>query len=237
MKDTQMIPVSAETLRDFVTGLYQASGLPAEDAGLVADTLVTADLWGHSSHGVMRAPWYIDRLRNGVMRPVTQPRRLVDAGAISVLDAEDGVGQVVAVQAMRDAIRRAKAHGVGVVSVRNSNHHGALGYYTRMAAAEGCIGVLTTNGSPAMAPWGGRKKLVGNNPWSIAAPAGQHAPMMLDIANTVVARGNRRSRHGNDGSGGGAQWRHPADGGAQGLCHLRDDGCAIRRALGQRHPG
>jgi LDH2 family malate/lactate/ureidoglycolate dehydrogenase len=189
MKDTQMIPVSAETLRDFVTGLYQASGLPAEDAGLVADTLVTADLWGHSSHGVMRAPWYIDRLRNGVMRPVTQPRRLVDAGAISVLDAEDGVGQVVAVQAMRDAIRRAKAHGVGVVSVRNSNHHGALGYYTRMAAAEGCIGVLTTNGSPAMAPWGGRKKLVGNNPWSIAAPAGQHAPMMLDIANTVVARG------------------------------------------------
>jgi len=184
-----MTPLAAETLRDFVADLYQANGLPTGDAQLVAETLVTADLWGHSSHGVMRAPWYIDRLRSGVMRPVTQPRRLVDAGAISVLDAEDGVGQVVAMQAMQDAVRRAKAHGVGVVSVRNSNHHGALGYFTRMAAAEGCIGMLTTNGSPAMAPWGGRKKLVGNNPWSIAAPAGRHAPMMLDIANTVVARG------------------------------------------------
>ena len=184
-----MALLNAETLRDFVADLYRANGLPAGDAQLVAETLVTADLWGHSSHGVMRAPWYIDRLRSGVMRSVTQPRRLVDAGAISVLDAEDGVGQVVAVQAMQDAVRRAKAHGVGVVSVRNSNHHGALGYFTRMAAAEGCIGMLTTNGSPAMAPWGGRRKLVGNNPWSIAAPAGRHAPMMLDIANTVVARG------------------------------------------------
>ncbi|RKK04955.1 Ldh family oxidoreductase [Pseudoroseomonas wenyumeiae] len=184
-----MTLLSAKTLRDFVADLYRANGLPDGDAQLVAETLVTADLWGHSSHGVMRAPWYIDRLRSGVMRPVTQPRLLVDAGAISVLDAEDGVGQVIAVQAMQDAVRRAKAHGVGVVSVRNSNHHGALGYFTRMAAAKGCIGMLTTNGSPAMAPWGGRKKLVGNNPWSVAAPAGRHAPMMLDIANTVVARG------------------------------------------------
>lgn len=184
-----MKPVSPDTLRDFVASLYHASGVPAEEARLVADTLVTADLWGHSSHGVMRAPWYIDRLRSGVMRPVTQPRQIVDAGAIAVVDAEDGVGQVIAVQAMSDAVRRAKLHGVGVVSVRNSNHHGALGYYTRMAAAEGCVAMLTTNGSPAMAPWGGRRKLVGNNPWSIAAPAGRHAPMMLDIANTVVARG------------------------------------------------
>ncbi|MCI0756383.1 Ldh family oxidoreductase [Teichococcus vastitatis] len=184
-----MTSVTAQALADFVAGLYRSNGVPASDAQLVADTLVTADLWGHSSHGVMRAPWYIDRLRSGVMRPVTEPRMLVDTGAISVLDAEDGVGQVIAARAMLDAVRRAKAHGVGVVSVRNSNHHGALGYFTRMAAAEGCIGMLTTNGSPAMAPWGGRRKLVGNNPWSIAAPAGRYAPMMLDIANTVVARG------------------------------------------------
>src|SRR5215813_9782558 len=62
-------------------------------------------------------------------------------------------------------------------------------YYTRMAAREGCIALLSTNASPAMAPWGGRKKTVGTNPWSIAAPAGEYAPMMLDIANTGVARG------------------------------------------------
>ncbi|MFC0386916.1 Ldh family oxidoreductase [Muricoccus vinaceus] len=184
-----MTPIAPGTLSTFTAALYAAAGLPEEDAALVADTLVRADMWGHSSHGVLRAAWYIDRLRAGTMKPVTEPEVLVDAGAISVIDGRDGVGQVIARRAMLDAVRRAKQHGVGIVSVRDSNHHGALGYFTRMAAEAGCIGVLTTNGSPAMAPWGGRAKLLGNNPWSIAAPAGRHPPMMLDIANTVVARG------------------------------------------------
>lgn len=181
--------ISPETLRDRVAALYRAVGLPDEHAALIADTLVRADMWGHSSHGVMRAPWYLDRVRHGVMKPVTEAVRVVDAGAIAVVDGREGVGQVIARDAMRDAIARAKQHGVGVVSVRNSNHHGALGYFTRLAAEAGCIGMLTANGGPAMAPWGGKRMAVGTNPWSIAAPAGRHPPMMLDIANTVVARG------------------------------------------------
>ena len=181
--------ITAAALRDFVAALYAAAGLPSEDASLVAETLVRADMWGHSSHGVMRAPWYIDRVKAGTMKPVTDPEVVVDAGAISVIDGRDGVGQVITKRAMQNAIDRAKRHGVGIVSVRDSNHHGALGWFTRMAASQGCIGILTTNGSPAMAPWGGRAKRLGNNPWSITAPAGRHAPMMLDIANTVVARG------------------------------------------------
>jgi len=179
----------AEALRARVSTLYRAVGLPEADAALVADTLVRADLWGHSSHGVMRAPWYLERVRQGVMRPVTDAVRLVDAGAIALVDGREGVGQVIARDAMLDAVARARRHGVGVVSVRNSNHHGALGYFTRLAAEAGCIGMLAANGGPAMAPWGGRRMAVGTNPWSIAAPAGRHAPMMLDIANTVVARG------------------------------------------------
>lgn len=184
-----MTIVTADALRGVVARLFAAAGVPEEEAELVADSLVRADLWGHSSHGVMRAPWYLDRLRSGVMTPVTAPETVVDAGAIAVMDGRDGVGQVIARRAMLDAVARAKVHGVGIVSVRFSNHHGALGYFTRMAAERGCIGLLVANGSPAMAPWGGRAKVVGNNPWSIAAPAGRHAPMMLDIANTVVARG------------------------------------------------
>ena len=78
---------------------------------------------------------------------------------------------------------------MGIVSVRYSNHHGALGYCTRLAAAEGCIGMLAANGGPAMAPWGGRTEVLGNNPWSIATPAGTHPPIVLDMANTLVARG------------------------------------------------
>jgi LDH2 family malate/lactate/ureidoglycolate dehydrogenase len=181
--------VNAAQLSDFVAALYRAAGLPDADACLVADTLVTADLWGHSSHGVMRASWYLARLRSGVMQPGIEPLFLVDSGAIALLDGRDGVGQVVAGRAMAEAVARAKRHGVGLVSVRNGNHHGALGYFTRQAATAGCIGLLIANGSPAMAPWGGRRMVVGTNPWSIAAPAGRHPPMMLDIANTAAARG------------------------------------------------
>ena len=88
-----MTPTAPDTLRGFIAALYAAAGLPEEDAALVADTLVRADMWGHSSHGVMRAPWYIDRVRAGTMKPVTEPEVLVDAGAISVIDGRDGVGQ------------------------------------------------------------------------------------------------------------------------------------------------
>jgi LDH2 family malate/lactate/ureidoglycolate dehydrogenase len=182
-------PIPADLLADAVARMFRAAGLPEGHATLVADSLVTADLWGHASHGVMRAPWYLDRLRTGVMRAETAPAVLADAGAIALWDAQDGVGQVIARDAMQDAVARARRHGVGVVSVRDSNHHGALGYFTRMATQAGCIGLLVSNGSPAMAPWGGREKVVGTNPWSIAAPAGRHAPLMLDIANTAVARG------------------------------------------------
>lgn len=181
--------ISPDTLRERVAALYRVVGLPEEHAALVADTLVRADMWGHSSHGVMRAPWYLDRVRNGVMKPVTDAVRVVDSGAIAVVDGREGVGQVIARDAMLDAVARAKRHGVGVVSVRNSNHHGALGYFTRLATQAGCIGMLAANGGPAMAPWGGKRMAVGTNPWSIAAPAGRYPPMMLDIANTVVARG------------------------------------------------
>ncbi|MCS6931588.1 MAG: Ldh family oxidoreductase [Acetobacteraceae bacterium] len=176
-------------LHRLTAALFAAEGVPEADSAWIAETLVAADLWGHPSHGVMRAPWYLARLRSGAMRRRTAPEWPVDAGAVALMDAKEGIGQVAAAEAMRSAIRRAKAHGVGVVSVRNSNHHGALGCYTRMAAAAGCIGMLATNASPAMPPWGGRAKLVGNNPWSVAAPAGRHPPFVLDLANTAVARG------------------------------------------------
>jgi LDH2 family malate/lactate/ureidoglycolate dehydrogenase len=113
----------------------------------------------------------------------------VDAGALAVVDGQAGMGQVLTAYAMEEAVRRAKAHGIGAVGIRNSGHFGTAMYFTRRAAAEGCVAFLSTNASPAMAPWGGRQKRVGTNPWSWAAPAGARPPMVLDIANTGVARG------------------------------------------------
>jgi LDH2 family malate/lactate/ureidoglycolate dehydrogenase len=123
------------------------------------------------------------------MNPVTKPEVVTDAGAIVHIDGHDGVGQVLTRNATREAIRRAKAHGIAAVGVRNSNHFGTCMYYTLMGAREGCVTLLTSNGGPAMAPWGGRRKIIGTNPWSVAAPAGSKPPFVVDMANTGVARG------------------------------------------------
>jgi LDH2 family malate/lactate/ureidoglycolate dehydrogenase len=163
--------------------------MPEADAKLAADTLVQADLWGHQSHGVLRLSWYAARLKAGVCNPIAHPEIVVDAGAIAVIDGKHAMGQVLTAVAANEAIRRAKVHGIGAVGLRNSNHFGTAMYFTLMGPTEGCVAFLSTNASPAMAPWGGRKKTVGTNPWSWAAPAGKHAPMVLDIANTAVARG------------------------------------------------
>lgn len=184
--------VNAEQLIDFATAVYASAGVPEPDAKLIADTLVQADLWGHQSHGVLRLGWYLDRIRNGVMKPIAIPEFVVDASAIAVIDAHDGVGHVAALLATDEAIKRAKAHGIGAVGVRNSNHFGTCMYYTRRVAAAGCVAMLTSNGGPAMAPWGGRKKIIGTNPFSVAAPVsadGSRAPFVVDMAATGVARG------------------------------------------------
>ena len=181
--------VDASRLTEFAAAVYAGAGMPEADARLVAGTLVQADLWGHQSHGVLRLGWYLDRVRNKVMNPVTKPEFAVDAGAVALIDGHDGVGHVLTVLATREAVKRAKAHGIGVVGVRNSNHFGTCMYYTLMGAREGCVMLLTSNGGPAMAPWGGRKKIIGTNPWSVAAPAGRRAPFVVDMANTGVARG------------------------------------------------
>lgn len=187
---TQHDRVKPEALVDYGTAILRALGMPDGDADLVLDSLVQADLWGHQSHGVLRLPWYAARLQSGAMTAITEPEVLVDGGALLLLDGRAGVGQVLTETARTEAVIRAREHGVGVVGVRNSNHFGTAMYYTRRAASDGCAAILTTNASPAMAPWGGRKKVLGTNPWSIAAPAPTGGGVVaVDIANTAVARG------------------------------------------------
>lgn len=187
MEKTQ--PIQHEALKKFVNAVYLSAGANEENAALLADTLVQADLWGHQSHGVLRMSWYYKRIRNGVMLPNVKPSLISDAGAVACMDGNAGMGQAIAKHAMEDAIARAKKHGVAVVTVRQSNHFGTVMYYTRMAAAANCIAFMTSNGGPAMPPWGGLKKIIGTNPWSIASPGGKYPPVVLDIANTGVARG------------------------------------------------
>lgn len=177
-------------LRAAASAVLEAVGVPGADADLVADSLVMADAWGHQSHGLLRLPWYVKRIRSGVLDPTSRSEIVTDIGAVAVVDGQHGLGQVIAARAMRDVVTKAQAHGIAAIGVRNSNHFGTAAYFTRMAPAEGCIGILATNGSPAMAPWGGQeRKTVGANPWSIAVPAGRYGIAALDIANTAAARG------------------------------------------------
>ncbi len=185
----ESVVVAPTALVAFVTDVLTVRGVPGADAALLADSLVTAELWGHASHGVLRLPWYAARLASGAMAAVTEVEQVVDQGPVVVLDAHDGIGQVAAGRAVDLGIERARRHGIAGIAVRNSGHFGTAAYFTRAVAEAGCFAILMTNASPAMAPWGGRRKSVGTNPWSIAAPAGRHGAVVMDLANTAVARG------------------------------------------------
>ncbi|MPY58593.1 Ldh family oxidoreductase [Streptomyces spongiae] len=181
--------VAAADLLRFATAATETYGVPPADAHVLADTLVVAELWGHASHGMLRLPWYLSRLASGATTSVAAPATVSDNGAVLVVDGRDGLGQVLADRAVAQGVERARRHGISAVAVRNSGHFGTAAYFTRKAAEQGCVALLATNASPAMAPWGGREKRVGTNPWSIAAPGGRHGTVVMDIANTAVARG------------------------------------------------
>lgn len=178
-----------EELVTFATRILTAQEVPSKHARLVAESLVHADIAGQESHGLLRLPWYSKRLQSGAIVAQAEPTVVTDAGAFEILDGRDGLGQVLVSIAGNHAAEKADMHGIGAVGVRNSNHFGTVGYWTRNLAKRGYVTILTTNSSPAMAPWGGVEKRIGSNPWSIAAPGGQRGTVVLDMSNSLVARG------------------------------------------------
>jgi LDH2 family malate/lactate/ureidoglycolate dehydrogenase len=184
--------VSPTSLKTLSARIFERLGVPADDAALVADTLVEADLRGVSSHGVVRIPLYAARLRGGGMRPVTTVTVVRETPSTVLLDGNNGLGQVISARAMAVAIERARGSGLCFVGVRNSNHFGMAAYYSLMAVQADMVGLVFSNASPGLAPWGSIKPMLGNNPWSIAVPAGTEFPVVLDMANSVVARGKIR---------------------------------------------
>jgi LDH2 family malate/lactate/ureidoglycolate dehydrogenase len=181
--------VDPGVLQTWATDVFVRLGLRPDDAALVAETLVEADLRGVSSHGVQRMTTYAQGLRRGSI--VAQPEIAVvqDSGWALVLDGGGGMGQVAAQAGMRLALERAAQGGHGSVSVRNSTHCGAMAYYAMQAAEQKAIGFAVTNAGMNMMPTGGREKMVGNNPLAYAIPTGRETPLVLDMATSVVAGG------------------------------------------------
>lgn len=183
------ISINADRLKDFVAAAFARSGLAAADAAIVSDCFVDAEIRGITSHGVSRLPVYIDALRRGFnqARPAVSVHRTGKATA--VVDGGNGMGTLIAVHAMREAIALANESGIGMVAVYNTNNFGHAGYYASLAAAKGCIGIALSNGCPAIAPYGGCEPMLGTNPIAVAAPGGDRPDFRLDISSSVVSRG------------------------------------------------
>ena len=194
-KKRSEVLVQAKPLREVCSQLFRAVGVPREHADRIADTLVEADLRGVSSHGSLRMPSYIARLREGGVNPCPNIRLVVDTPALALIDADHGQGQVAGVKAMGLAIEKAKKLGMGAAGVRNSFHYGAAAYYAMMALEEDMIGFSTTNTTPNTLVWGAAKGGVGNNPISYAIPAGEEWPVVLDMAVSVAAWGKVNLAH------------------------------------------
>ena len=209
--------LSSAALRDFGATIFERLGLHEPDARIIADCLVKANLRGLDSHGVARIPIYAKRLRLGLVnpKPDLQPRQV--AASASHLDGQDGMGMVVGVTAMDAAVALGRDAGVGLVGVSRSTHYGMAAYYVLQAVAHDFIGFAFTNSSPGMAPYGGRRPILGVNPLAVGVPAGSRPAIVLDMAMSVIARGKMRlaAVHGEpiaDGLGVDAQGRPTTDG-------------------------
>ena len=186
-KDGLMV-VRAGALRRNCEILLQALGVSEEDAKTAVDVFLQAELMGEESHGIRLFLHVLGRIKAGGDRAATHITVVMDRGAVAMWDANRSLGQVAAAMAMRRAIEKAREFGIGFVGVRNSNSYTSAKYYPLLAVQEGMIGITFTNTSrKLMPPEGGYTPVLGNNPVSIAAPAGRHPPFVIDMACTKAA--------------------------------------------------
>ena len=183
---------TAEAAEAFGRRLLLAHGLSEEHAATVARCLVRADLRGVDTHGLQYLPHYLDRVRRGLIN--AKPKLTVErvTPMIGGLDGDNGFGFVVATKAMETAIEMAHEFGVGIVTARRSTHFGMAANYVLQAMDAGMIGLVFTNASPGMPPWGGRDPIIGTSPIAAGAPSNNDTPFDLDMSPAAAARGKVR---------------------------------------------
>jgi LDH2 family malate/lactate/ureidoglycolate dehydrogenase len=182
--------VAAAQLQATLAAVLRGLGCPDAEAGMVADSLIEADLTGAGSHGAHLLPLYTSRIVAGHVRPGAPVTVIRDLGATLWLDAGLGLGQVAGQRAAAEAAARAERHGAAVVAVREATHLGALAGYVRRIAQAGCVGLCVQNGPAVVPPFGGVEPLLSTNPLAFAAPTLAEPMLVFDMATTAVA-GNR----------------------------------------------
>lgn len=178
-----------DELRRFTARIFEKFGLDGDSAMIVADNLVHADLRGHGAHGVTRIPIYTERLARGVVKTDPNIQVVRKSASVALVDGDNGMGAVAGDRAIKTAIELAHETGVGIATVRHSNHNGPGSFYVTQASALGLIGVSASNSPVSMAVWGSRGRALGTNPLSVAIPAGSIPAIVMDMSSSVVARG------------------------------------------------
>ena len=179
---------SYEELNRFCQDVFESFGFTKEESGIITDVLLTADLYGFESHGMQRMVRYHKGIEKGTIHPKEQPEIVFETPVSAVVDGHTGMGQLISLFAMNKAIEKAKKTGIGIVSVRNSNHFGIAGYYTKMACDQGLLGMSCTNSEAIMVPTFGKQAMLGSNPIAVSMPAEPY-PFFFDCSTTVVTRG------------------------------------------------
>ncbi len=187
---SETVVVGESALRSQLERLLDALGAPPDQAAIVADNMVEADLRGVDSHGANLMALYHQRVSSGHLHPVTRVTTVDDRGSTVRLDAGLGFGQVAGVFTIDLAVERARQYGVAVVTARELTHLGALAYYSMRAAEQGFLAMVFQNGPSIVPPLGGTTGVFSTNPFSYAVPAGNHPPIVFDIATTAAA-GNK----------------------------------------------
>ncbi len=183
---TQNCPAT-KVLR-FAQDVLTANGVPFENAETIAKCLVAADLRGIDTHGVNRIPSYMERIRQGVLDPKAEPTVSQVTPVVAQVDGHNAFGFLAASQGMEKAIEMAQVFGIGMVSVKHSNHFGMSAWIVQKAIDADMMSLVFTNSSPALPVWGGKSKLLGVSPIACGAP-GKTRPFILDMAPSVAARG------------------------------------------------
>ena len=177
-------------LGGFVRSVFTALGTSEDDANLVADVLVSADLRGIRSHGLARVPYFVVRLERGTINATPAMRSSRGSDTTGLLEADEAIGIVAADRAMDEALAMAARHGSGFVAVANSSHFGYAGYWAERAMRHGCIGISLSNSAGRTTPTFGAESLLGTNPMSVTIPGGEGGTdFFLDMATSAVAVG------------------------------------------------
>jgi L-2-hydroxycarboxylate dehydrogenase (NAD+) len=186
---TKIARVPVDAIENFMIDVFQALGVPEDEARICADVLITSDLRGIESHGVGRLKYYYDRIQAGVQFTTTEMEIVKETETTALVDGHHGIGHVIAYRAMRMAMDKARQYGLGAVTVRNGTHFGIAGYYPLMAAKEGMMGFTVTNARPAIAPTFSTEPMLGTNPIAFAAPSDTDHPFCFDGATSITQRG------------------------------------------------